>query len=72
MQMSMHNVPSSNVDAVGYDTGSQTLQVRFLSGAVYQYYGVSEGLYDQFMQAPSKGQFLHAYIKNQYAYSRVG
>ena len=70
--MEMSHVRSTNVCAVGYDAPTNTLQVQFLSGAVYQYYGVSEDLYSLFMQAPSKGQFLHGNIKNQYAYSRVG
>lgn len=65
-------VASSNVQSVGYDSHTQTLEVQFLSGSVYQYYGVPENIYNQLMQASSKGKFLHMYIKNQYPYSRVG
>ena len=65
-------VASSNILSVGYDGGTQTLEVEFVSGAVYQYYGVPEGIHQQLMQAPSKGQFLNAYIKDRYPYSRVG
>ena len=70
----MHRNPvvSTNIGAIGYDNGSQTLEVEFHSGSVYQYYGVPEFLHQQFMQASSKGQFLHQYIKNAYPYSRVG
>ena len=64
-------VQSSNVSAIGYDPQTQTLEVEFLSGWVYQYYGVPEHIHTQFMQAPSKGRFLHAYIRNQYPYSRI-
>lgn len=70
--MDKHNVASSNVRAVGYDEPAQTLEVEFLNGRVYQYYGISKHMHSQFMDAPSKGQFLHTYIKNQYPYSRVG
>lgn len=70
--MEMTSVASSSVGAVGYDENSETLQVEFLNGARYQYHGVSRGLYDQFMQAPSKGQFLNANIRDQFAYTRVG
>ena len=70
--MEKRRVVSSNVHSVGYDPNTHTLEVEFLSGGVYQYYGVSQNLYDQMMRASSKGQFLHAYIKNQYPYSRVG
>ena len=65
-------VQSSNVASVGYDDNAATLEVEFQNGTVYQYYGVPQNMYEQFMRAPSKGQFLNTYIKNAYAYSRVG
>lgn len=70
--MDRHQVASSNIGAIGYDITTQTLEVEFLRGGVYQYYGVPKYLYQQLMQAPSKGQFLHQYIRNAYPYSRVG
>jgi hypothetical protein len=70
--MERYNVPSSNVSSVGYDPQTQTLEVEFLNGTIYQYYGVPQNMYDQMMQEQSKGQFLNTYIRNQYAYSRVG
>jgi hypothetical protein len=70
--MNREPVASSNVAAVGYDEPSQTLEVEFTNGAVYQYYNVTQTLYEQFMQAASKGQFLAYQIKNSYPYSRVG
>ena len=70
--MNKLNVVSTNVKSIGYDNGTQTLEVEFLNARVYQYYGVPEHIHDQFMQASSKGKFLHAYIKDQYPYSRVG
>lgn len=70
--MERQSVQSSNVASVGYEVATGTLEVEFQNSAIYQYYGVPNNLFDQFMQAPSKGQFLNAYIKNAYAYSRVG
>ncbi|MXY94973.1 MAG: KTSC domain-containing protein [Caldilineaceae bacterium SB0670_bin_27] len=70
--MDRHQVASSNIGGIGYDIATQTLEVEFLSGWVYQYYGVPEFLYQRIMQASSKGQFLNQYIKNAYPYSRVG
>ncbi len=69
--MLKRTVVSSNVSSIGYDPSTQTLEVEFLSGSVYQYYGVPKQIYDEIMRAPSKGQFLHTYVKNGYAYSRV-
>ena len=70
--MQRHSVASSNLASLGYDAQTGTLEAEFLGGGIYQYYGVPQNMYDQLMTAPSKGQFLNAYIKNQYPYSRVG
>ena len=69
--MDRREVASSNVRAVGYDEGTQTLEVEFHSGGVYQYYGVPVHVYREMMQAPSKGQFVNREIRNGYPYSRV-
>jgi len=67
-----YSVASSNVATIGYDEPSQTLEVEFLSGTIYQYYNIPPNLNVQLMQAGSKGRFLNTYIKNAYPYSRVG
>ena len=64
-------VASSNIASAGYDESTQTLEVEFTNGTVYQYYNVSAALFDQFKMAGSKGKFLNTYIKNAYPYSRV-
>jgi hypothetical protein len=70
--MNRESVSSSNVASIGYDEPSQTLEVEFNNGAVYQYYNVTQVVFDQLMQAGSKGQYLAHNIKNSYPYSRVG
>lgn len=70
--MNRDPVPSSNLASVGYDDATQTLEIEFVNGTVYQYYNVAAPLFEQLMQAPSKGQFLNAYIRNAYPFSRVG
>lgn len=69
--MDRHPVFSSNVASIGYDPASQTLEVEFNNGSVYQYYNVPEGIFDQFQAAPSKGQFLAYQIKDRFPYARV-
>lgn len=54
--MNRDAVSSSNIISVGYDSGSETLEIEFKDGAVYQYYNVSEHLYEQFKASSSKGQ----------------
>ena len=70
--MLRQSVASTNLQSVGYDEGTQTLEVQFVNGRVYQYCGVPEDMHTQLMQAPSKGQFFNAYIRNSYPFSRVG
>ncbi|HEY1473308.1 MAG TPA: KTSC domain-containing protein [Pseudolabrys sp.] len=70
--MQREPVASSNISSIGYDEPSETLEVEFVNGSIYQYYNVNAGLFEQFQKAPSKGQFLNAYIRNAYPYSRVG
>ena len=70
--MLKQNVASTNLMSVGYDERTQTLEVEFFDGRVYQYYGVPDNMHSQLMQAPSKGQFFSIYIRNNYPFSRVG
>jgi len=63
LEIEMIRVTSSNISAVGYSHGRQILKVAFLSGAVYEYYGVPEYLFDGVMCASSKGRFLNEYVK---------
>ncbi len=69
--MIREQVSSTNIVSAGYDASSETLEIEFKDGAVYQYFNVSEALYEQFLQAPSKGQFFNVYIKNCVPFSRV-
>lgn len=69
--MNRQQVASSNIASIGYDEGSQTLEVEFLNGTIYQYYNVPPNMHEKLMREGSKGRFLNIYIKNVYPYSRV-
>ncbi|MBN7795869.1 KTSC domain-containing protein [Parahaliea mediterranea] len=69
--MDRQYVASSNIASIGYDEPSQTLEVEFLNGTVYQYYNVPLNMYESMMKEGSKGRFLNTYIKNAYPFSRV-
>lgn len=64
-------VSSSNISAIGYDSDSEMLEIEFTNGAVYSYSGVPLGEYDGFMNADSKGKYLHANIKGRYPYVKL-
>lgn len=67
--MNMIPVSSSDLSSVGYENG--TLYIAFHSGGLYSYSGVPEHIYSALLNAPSKGKYFHANIKNVYTYRRI-
>ena len=66
----MTYVDSSNIEAVGYDDTTQELHVQFLSGGYYIYSGVPRTIFDDFINAPSKGSFLNREVKGIYPFTK--
>ena len=64
-------VSSSDLQSVGYDATTRTLEVEFNSRSVYQYSGVPESIYRGLMSASSHGKYFHAYIKDSYPYIQI-
>jgi hypothetical protein len=64
-------VASTNVTSIGYDPNSETLELEFQNGIVYQYYNVPPSIYEALMSAPSKGQFINSQVKDRFPYARV-
>lgn len=69
--MEKQPVSSSNLAAVGYDQGSETLEIEFNNGRVYQYYNVPAFVYESLLAAPSLGVYFNAEIKNAYSCSQI-
>jgi hypothetical protein len=72
-------VSSSNIAAVAYEEmvtpPYRRMWVKFKSGAVYSYDAVPRAIYDGFLAAPSKGEYLYYIIRKRgkdsvYAYDR--
>ncbi len=65
-------VSSSNLETVGYHSETQTLEIEFRHGGVYQYYDVPMHRYMELMRADSKGHFFDQFIKKAgYRYRKV-
>ncbi len=62
----MNNVESSSLSEVGYDAQKQILAVRFTSGAIYHYAGVSENDYASLLEAESLGKHFAAQIRGKH------
>lgn len=70
--MEMIPVSSSNIDSIGHDSDASVLRVMFKDGSVYEYLGVSNQVFQAFLQAGSKGQFLDREIKKGgYSFRKV-
>lgn len=64
-------VKSSNIHSIGYDTALKILQIEFRDGSIYEYYQVTEELFNELMEAGSKGKFANHYIFKNHPYVRV-
>ena len=69
--MNRTHVESSDIESIGYDSRSQTLEIEFLKGSVYQYFDVPGYIYRDLMNADSHGKYFSANIKGVYRYSKV-
>ncbi|MFA7290936.1 MAG: KTSC domain-containing protein [Rhodocyclaceae bacterium] len=67
--MQMHSVKSSQIKEIGHE--AETLAVRFNTGALYHYAGVSAQTFGEFLAAASVGSFFGAHIKGVYEYQRI-
>lgn len=64
--MHMTSVQSSAMEAVGYDSDSRRLRIRFTGGNEYDFCGVPESVYNGLMSAWSKGTYYNDHIKDRY------
>ncbi len=70
--MEHRQVKSSSIESIGFSDEEQLLEVKFTSGAVYRYSGVSKQVADAFLQAkPSLGHHFQAFIRPCFPCERV-
>lgn len=60
------------ISKAGYDAGTQTLRVAFLStGQTVDYLNVPEHIYHDLVAAKSKGTYMNNFVINCYEYEYV-
>lgn len=64
------SVESTSLKSAGYSAKEQRLQVEFVNGTVYDYFGVPPVLHEALMMAGSKGSFFNAQVKERFRYER--
>lgn len=57
---------SKAIRGADYNSQTMVLMVYFTNGRIYTHHGVPQSVYDQFINAISKGQFYNLYIKGKY------
>ena len=67
--MDMIPVSSSIISAIGWDNG--IMHIKFTSGNLYEYSGVSASTYNALLLAPSHGKFFVECIKHKYVYREI-
>lgn len=72
IQESWIEVDSSCIDAIAFNQLSSKLSIRFNSREVYEYSNVCSDIFQDFLDADSKGHFFNFYIKDEYPYSHIG
>lgn len=64
-------VDSSNIASIGYDANSETLEIEFSSGTIYQYFKVPGRTHSGLMAARSKGSYFNKYLKDQFSFNHI-
>lgn len=69
--MEMTTVNSTLLRTVAYDAERQLLQVEFVNRSVYQYFDVPALVYQELIQASSKGAYFNRSIRPHFDYAIV-
>jgi hypothetical protein len=64
--MNETRVESTTLRAFAYDDSREVLQLEFLSGAIYHYYGVPAAVHEALLGAPSKGSCFNRVIRGRF------
>jgi hypothetical protein len=64
-------VRSTTIRTVGYDTITSCLEIVFVKGPAYRYFGVPQSVFAELLEAESHGRYLNERIKGLYAYEEV-
>ena len=55
--MNRERVSSSSIKSVGYDPDAEILEVEFLKSGIYHYFDVPSRIYEDLINAFSKGKY---------------
>ena len=69
--MERKKVNSSNIRTIGYDPGTQTLEVELSDGTIWQYSRVPSEVHRRLMAAPTMISYYRDNIEDDYSRQRL-
>jgi hypothetical protein len=64
-------IASPGIAQVGYEEGSEILEIEFVSGKIYQFYNVPSKMFNQLMSASHKELYYETNILVRFPYKRI-
>lgn len=64
--MEMVRVSSSAISAIGYDPTTRRMKIRFVQGHTYDFCRVPEKVFNDLLNARSKGSYYNDHIRDRY------
>jgi hypothetical protein len=64
-------MPSTVIDTLDFDAGTQVLRISYVSGQTYLYQQVPEQVYKELKASRVKGRYLRFFIKDKYAFEKL-
>ena len=71
LNMNRTTVGSPGIAQVGYEEGSETLEIEFVSGKIFQFYNVPLKLFDNLMKSSQKEVYYESNILVRFPYTRI-
>ena len=69
--MNMIAAQSTSIAFIGYEAETLTLRIVFREGGAYDYHGVPEMVFQQLLNAQSKGKYYIRRIKGRFSQIRI-
>jgi len=63
-------MPSTVIRSYHYDPAREQLDIEFVSGQAYSYFGVPEAVVSGLKEAFSKGRYFQPHIRDRFDYRR--
>jgi hypothetical protein len=71
LNMNRTIVGSPGIAQVGYEEGSETLEIEFVSGKIFQFYNVPLKLFNNLMESSQKELYYESNILVRFPYTRI-